>query len=189
MKRILLILCALFVGSVSAEERPDKIACKIIRGTAAECIDPNRPKTERFYYQDANGVTRIGTRNTWVVARCIQGICSDMDDLPRGEAVIDPRFYITIPVDYYLKMIDGVLHAVRQGVDVSSSKTSEKLDIWCDPQGDTCSTPKGELSREALPKHFKFADANDSSLDCMQELCYNQNQDVVGLNPNYSLYQ
>jgi len=189
MKRILFILSVLFSSSVFAEERPDKIACEVIRGAAAQCIDPNRPKTERYYYQDDNGNTRVGTRNTWVVVRCVQGICSDMNDNPRGEVVIDSRFLITIPVDYYLKDIGGSIFAVRQGVTVSGSKASETLDIWCNPLGDTCSTPKGELSREALPKHFKFADANDSTLNCPDELCYNQNQDVVGLNPNYSLYQ
>lgn len=189
MQRILFILCALLSSNLFAESRPDKIPCLQASAAAAQCIDPNRPKTERFYYQDDNGNTRVGTRNTWVVVRCIQGICSDMNNNPRGEVVVDERFFFTVPVDYYLKMIDGGVYAVRIGAPASSSKASETLDIWCNPLGDTCSTPKGELSREALPKHFKFADANDSTLDCMEELCYNQNQDVVGLNPNYSLYQ
>lgn len=189
MKRTLFALCLLITSNVFAVTLPDKIECQIIRGSAAQCIDPNRPQTEPYYYQDDNGVTRVGTRSTWVVARCIQGICSDTAGIPRGEVVIDSRFYITIPVDYYLKEIDGAIYAVRQGANVSSSAATETLDIWCDPQGDTCTTPKGELSREELPKHFKFADISAQGVDCMQELCYNQNQDVVGLNPEYSLYQ
>lgn len=189
MKKFFLYVFALISLNVSAGSLPEKIECQIIRGSAVSCIDPNRPQTEPYYFKDYYGQTKVGVRRTWVFVNCIQNVCRDTDGNPRGHADIDHRFNVAIPPEYVLANINGAIYAVRNTGADTSPAVSEKLDIWCDPQGDTCTTPKGELSREELPKHFKFADVNSQGIDCMQELCYNQNQDVVGLNPEYSLYQ
>ena len=189
MKRILLILCALFSIQTFAASLPDKIKCKITGGNIVDCTDPQRPHMESFYYKDDYGNTKVGNRETRVMAGCRNGICSDTENNPRGEENFNPSFRFMIHREYYLKIIGDDVYAVRFGTAPTSAVETEVLDIWCDPQGDTCTTPKGELSREELPKHFKFADVSAQGVDCMQELCYNQNQDVVGLNPEYSLYQ
>lgn len=62
-------------------------------------------------------------------------------------------------------------------------------DVWCD-QGDSCSiTVDGGddmVSRERLPVYVPMASITKN---CTLEFCYNSNQDVIGLNPEYYLWK
>lgn len=74
--------------------------------------------------------------------------------------------------------------------DTVSTSGHQTYDLWCDPRGDLCSFTDDEgveykLSREYLPQHIPLAE--DTS-DCLQEVCYDDNMDVIGLNPDYHLF-
>ncbi len=63
-------------------------------------------------------------------------------------------------------------------------------DIWCNPKGDDCflTTNSGgrKLTRERLRAHIPMA---DQTVNCSLEFCYNDDQDVIGLNPEYYLWK
>lgn len=72
----------------------------------------------------------------------------------------------------------------------SFKNASTTYDLWCDPRGDLCSFTDDEgvkykLSREYLPQYIPLAEDTN---DCFQEVCYDDNMDVIGLNPNYHLF-
>ncbi|XKH61866.1 hypothetical protein LG290_04525 [Halomonas sediminis] len=76
-------------------------------------------------------------------------------------------------------------------VSTKVSATGNVYDLWCDPRGDLCTFTDSDgtnykLSREYLPQHIPIA--ADTS-DCMQEVCYDENMEVIGLNPDHHLYR
>jgi len=77
-----------------------------------------------------------------------------------------------------------------QGSSMSGGQTDETYDLWCDPRGDYCyyTTDDGtgyELTREELTTYIPIA--QDTS-DCDMEVCYDADMNVIGLNPQYHLY-
>ena len=57
--------------------------------------------------------------------------------------------------------------------------------MWCDPKGDTCDLNDRVVQRKDLPEFVNKALNADN---CVREFCYNQSQDVIGLNPEYMLW-
>lgn len=58
-------------------------------------------------------------------------------------------------------------------------------DVVCSPRDDMCQYENVELSRKQLLEYIPIA--QDTS-DCMDEFCYNDTFEVIGLNPDYGLY-
>jgi hypothetical protein len=63
-------------------------------------------------------------------------------------------------------------------------------DLWCNQQSDLCTFTDDEgtlykLGREYLPYHIPMS---PDTLECMLEVCYNDDGDIIGLNPDYHLF-
>lgn len=84
--------------------------------------------------------------------------------------------------------VDGPLG--RLGPSEVQQYSKKIYDIWCDPEGDNCylttTTGGRKLSRERLRAHIPMA---DQSAYCSLEFCYNDTDDVIGLNPEYALWK
>ncbi|MCY1450654.1 hypothetical protein D9M71_674800 [compost metagenome] len=120
--------------------------------------------------------------------------CTDHTGNYRGKFTA-PRdtYYATFKDFYVYPGADGADWAYKNGTgplfggQIATANTKQKtFQAWCNPQGDTCDVDNVAVSREKLPTHIPFS--TDTS-NCNLELCYNSDEDVIGLNPDYVLWK
>ncbi len=76
--------------------------------------------------------------------------------------------------------------------DTTSQATGgQTFDLWCNPRGDFCNYTDADgveyrLDRDELPNYIPIA---EDTRDCNMEVCYDDNMDVIGLNPEYYLFR
>ncbi|WP_282397111.1 hypothetical protein [Pseudomonas sp. PS01298] len=177
------------------------------------CTDTSRPDDIIVQYKDAYGKVTMQQESSFEIITCI-GIsdkCIDNDRNYRGKSATGRDIKYVVFKDFYVYPGgDGTDWAYKNGTGplfggaVSSAPviapaiTSVKAtptasgtyDIWCDPQGDSCDLTidggSDMVSRDRLPVYVPIA--SDTG-NCSMEFCYNSNQDVVGLNPDYHLWK
>lgn len=81
-------------------------------------------------------------------------------------------------------------YIIENTAQATPSSTQTTYDLWCNPKGDVClyTDEQGteyRLSREELPNYIPMAD--DTS-DCFGETCVNAEMNVIGLNPDYGVW-
>lgn len=64
---------------------------------------------------------------------------------------------------------------------------TDTYNVYCSPQSDTCLYTDGQgqdydIPRDELNTIIPYA---ENTQDCIRTFCYNANQDVIGLNPNW----
>lgn len=78
-----------------------------------------------------------------------------------------------------------------QGPSMTGGYNDGTYDLWCDPRGDYCHYTADDgseykLTRDELLDYIPLA--VDTS-DCMMEVCYDTDMEVIGLNPDYHLFR
>lgn len=194
----------------------DTYPCKKTRnGTGMLlCAEYNAPLTTTTLVRDqATGQQWVRTDKMLVFATCQGGYCVDKNRNMIGRATNSTSaFQVGILEGYYLVMDgqQGTAHRFGTGPlaqefppytvlaynyqtvsNTTASSDPSVYDLWCDPQGDYCyyTTNDGseyQLTRDELLDYIPIA--QDTS-DCMMEVCYNADMDVIGLNPDYHLFR
>lgn len=194
------ITLALLAGSSLASSlyaqypTPDSIKCQ-----QRLCTDSSRPDKHVVQYTDRTGNTTLREETTFDLVACIAktGKCVDGDRNYRGKSghkedikyVVYKDFYIwpgSDGSDWAYKNETGPLF--RNGTaspPASPEGYGDVVDVWCDPKGDTCDINDQKVARKDLPKFVRKAMNADN---CTREFCYNDKQDVIGLNPEYMLW-
>lgn len=173
---------------------PDSIKCQ-----QRLCTDSSRPDKHVVQYTDkSNNVTmREETTFDQVVCSPQLGKCVDNDRNYRGKSGLGQDIKYVVFKDFYIwpgpdgadwayKNETGPLF--RNGIaspPASPEGYGDVVDVWCDPKGDTCDLNDRVVQRKDLPEFVNKALNADN---CVREFCYNQSQDVIGLNPEYMLW-
>ena len=193
----LVIVLSMLFHTVEAAEKPAAIPCVDVPNRISLCKDNNRPTVEGVVYIDRSGVRRVRQQETHVIVICRNGTCYGNSNEYYGHSV-RPSAYYSIPYDYYIGVgADGKDWAYktgtgpdyddfRAGAEQPRKVAPGTYAIWCNPQGDTCTTDQGEMTRQQLPKHYPYAKISEDDGWCQMELCFNFKGKVVGLNPDYS---
>lgn len=198
MKRFLLASLCLLSLSVAAYEKPKAVPCVSATPTnLPHCIDPARARYETITFTDGtftqkDVVTSITCSNL-LRGKCVNQAKEEFGFTGRNETLVQ---YL-IGYDYYLypgndgkdwAYLRGTGPLFGEAVQTAAvvSSAEKTFEIWCNPQGDTCDTELGEFYRQDLAKHFPMADIYNPDVWCDMEVCYNPQEKVVGLNPDYT---
>lgn len=203
MVLIVVVFSFLFLTRPAAAEGID-ITCRqapsVLGVAAIECHDPNRPAVERVPVPYTDGTVRVVNQSTYELVECIKRVCATAKTKEHvGNILIDQSLYATLNRGYYLFQTEGdyvrawpIGQGPAYGETVSKSPTPGTYDLWCDPQSDSCYYEDQTYTREQLVKVIPRANVRSeegSGWWCAQEVCYNQADEVIGLNPFYYLYQ
>ncbi|MDM9586906.1 hypothetical protein [Pseudomonas asiatica] len=177
------------------------------------CLEESRPGKHVVRYQNRDtGEITMKEEETFEYIRCSKALnkCTDRAENYRGNFTAPRDTYYAIFKDFYVYPgADGKDYAYKTGTGplfggpaAGGTKTPPKkqltatptskgtYDVWCDPQDDSCSiTIDGGddmVSRQRLPAYIPMASTTNN---CTLEFCYNSNQDVIGLNPDYYLWK
>ncbi|HBO5770283.1 TPA: hypothetical protein L4599_002754, partial [Pseudomonas aeruginosa] len=178
------------------------------------CLEESRLGKHVVRYQNREtGEVTMKEEETFEYLRCskAQDKCTDSDKNYRGKFTAPKDAFYAVFKDFYVYPgTDGKDYAYKTGTGPlfggsaaggSAGKSAPSqltatptangtYDVWCDPQGDSCSiTIDGGddmVSRERLPVYVPMAKAANN---CTLEFCYNSNQDLIGLNPEYHLWK
>lgn len=203
----LVISLSLWVGFANADQysqftTPDAIKCHAI--VKDVCTDNSRPDKMVVQYQDrSTGALSMQEESTVELVYCRprKDKCFDDAGAYRGKSVnkVDSRYVLF--KDYYVYPgPDGTDWAFKNGTgplfggvvkvnNVAPTAISKNgtYDVWCNPVGDTCNitTTVGDLevTRDKLPTYMAVA---KGGLYCSLEFCYDNNNDIIGLNPDYT---
>jgi hypothetical protein len=197
----------------SQYQTPNAIKCEVLRSNIKHCTDSTRPEKHVVQYQDQSGQTTMREEPTIEVVTCIPqlGKCIDNSRNYRGKSKTEKDLKYVVYLDFYISPgADGTDWAYKNGTGplfggaiagnnaIKPMTTSVKAtatangtyDIWCDPQSDSCDLTidggSDQVSRARLPVYVPMATIVDN---CSMEFCYNSNQDVIGLNPEYALWK
>lgn len=174
---------------------PDTIQCARVSGIANQCLDDTRPQKHVIQYKDQYGQVTMKEEETYERLTCAksQDKCTDSSGNYRGKTVVGKDFFYIVYKDFYVYPgADGVDWAYKNGTgplfggQMAAATKQKTFEAWCNPQGDTCDVDNNSVSREKLPAHIPFS--TDTS-NCNLELCYNSQEDVIGLNPDYYLWK
>jgi len=194
---------------------PDVVECSkqqlIQRGVmpqSIQCVIESAPRSSDVLvgYSDGSDQWITSVANAeWVT--CGPRYCKTQRGEPAGQlnGLIQGQLQVFTMAGYYLAVDHGVIRAHRRGTgpmaeqypryyvqrwdgQAQQASTQKTYDLWCNPRGEYCTfTLDGteyRTTREELPLYIPMADGGD----CMIEVCYNDNGDVIGLNPNHSSY-
>lgn len=197
----------------SQYQTPDAIKCEVLRSNIKHCTDSTRPEKHVVQYQDQSGQTTMREEPTIEVVTCIPqlGKCIDNSRNYRGKSKNEKDLKYIVYLDFYIYPgADGTDWAYKNGTGplfggaiagnnvikpmttlVEATATANgTYDIWCDPQSDSCDLTidggSDQVSRARLPVYVPMATKVDN---CSMEFCYNSNEDVIGLNPEYALWK
>jgi hypothetical protein len=189
---------------------PAQGQCLPFTHTDVTCDIPGVPYHARVILQDQqSGYTEVQDEKTVVQFNCRDSICVDEYGGLVGQATgVKPGGIVrgSVTRGYYV-MVDGsgrlpkgVTHKRGTGplatqyppylvVNNPQANAVPVYDLYCDPNDDWCYlTQDGrdyKLSREELPRYVKMAPNTER---CWQEVCVDQNQQIIGLNPTYHLW-
>jgi hypothetical protein len=174
---------------------PDTIQCARVSGIANQCLDDTRPQKHVVQYKDQYGQVTTQEEETYERLTCAksQDKCTDSNGNYRGKTVIGKDFFYIVYKDFYVYPgSDGADWAYKNGTgplfggQTAGAAKQKTFQAWCNPEGDTCDVDNISVSREKLPAHIPLS--TDIS-NCNLELCYNSDEDVIGLNPDYYLWK
>lgn len=206
------ISLSLWVGLAQADlysqfSTPNAIKCDaIVKGV---CTDASRPDKIVVQYQNREtGALTMQEETTYELVYCRprKDQCFDDANTYRGKSVQTKDSRYVVFKDFYVYPgADGADWAYKNGTGplfggsaetVATAPKSTGLkaaitangtyEVWCNPVGDSCkvTTTKGsaEVDRSKLVAYLPMA---TNSSYCSLEFCYNDNDDVIGLNSEY----
>lgn len=177
---------------------PNAIKCDaLVKGV---CTDASRPDKVVMQYRDrTTGALSMKEETTYELVYCRprKDLCFDDMDNYRGKSVQTKDSRYVVFKDYYVyPAADGSDWAYKNGTGPlfggalaantptpTIKATHKTFDVWCNPVGDNCVLNTKPIARARLKAHVPLAD--DTS-NCSLEFCYNDNDDVIGLNPDYT---
>lgn len=196
-----------------AESMPERIPCEYNNRAALwECVgDVVLLPSQIAVKVIDNGNVRVEFVNTIVKAACHMGVCfntATRASVGDAQPTMAAGAYATtqwhLYEGYYLTAdTDGKVYAFKNGygpkgssyppyrihteaADKPLAKAKGTFDVYCSPRSDTCTfgADNREVEREDLPKLMPVGGSDN----CIDEFCYNDYQEIIGLNPDYGLF-
>lgn len=181
----------------------DSYPCVIGKAELNYCGDPKFPETAVIGYQDIEGVSssRV-TLLTEVV--CTAGVCSSNYGEPYGRTGLPGTTYWSVPVGYYLDLVEGKVRAIRHGTGalaetypirdvinlrdyqdpprgIEQKDTLMRYNVYCNIANE-CSY----LGRRMMASELRQYIPRVLTYNCQGWFCYNADYSIAGLNPKAS---
>lgn len=185
---------------------PDQLPCTFdTESGEGQCIADDLPMTVNAVLVKLDGTEqRTIEYPTIGILTCYNGICDDVISTPFGLLDSPPGWpegkkMTWLVTENYYPVNDGDhVTAWRRGKGPKATTYPEPMiysehhytkevdgqvtyTVWCNPQADVCDLADKEVTRHDLPKYIPIKFTNN----CAMEFCYDDKENVVGLNPDY----